>query len=1344
MSELSAATVRVGAEPLLADHGFEDLIVLPGSAYIEQALRAAALAGRPAGRIGRAEFLQPLVLAAGETVLELQAEPLPDGVWRYAFREQREPLVERDLRARRFDADLPVGSARPEVALHPLAIIEVGPAKQAEQTARFNPPAGVPVQGPHLYAQLRRNGNQYGPRFQSLEELWHSPGLVVARFALPEVPGDSPLHPVLLDSAVQVLGATGWENGQTYVLGGIAGVDWTQGELPRRGWIEASWRSASSDGLLGDAVIYAEDGAARVWVQGVELRYLAKAERGTAPPPASHLPEVIVAASFTAEPIEPALQFWADAVVSPVRVAFAPYGQIFQELLSPTSLFRANRTGLNVILLNLADWTGARPPVDAPLEGGWSATSLPPETLAKGGGCAGEPQSLANAPGDAAGLTTAETEAQPRFALPNGLTVEQLNRHETEYVYREIFEDQVYLRHGIHLSGAKHVIDIGANIGLFALFVRSVCPSVEVYSFEPSPVAFRALAANCSRYGPGLHAYNLGVAERRGTAPLTFYAKSSVFSSFHPNEVEDRSAIRAVVSNLVQNQLKDDAGESDRLVEELMIDRMASRTVECPLVSVSDIIRDNQLQWIDLMKVDAEKCELEILRGIEEAHWPLIGQIVIEVHDPTGAAVEEAKTLLSRHGFRCAVEEEQFLTGSGLFNVYATRPGAPGPSLVADLQSKAGQLVSALESFAATAAAPVLLVLCPPPARRGAESAAFTLVQDQLVRQVGTLTGVAVVGSRALQARYPETDWFNAQTDRLGHIPYSDSGFAVLGESVFRAYTGLRREPYKVIALDCDHTLWDGGVGEDGPLGVRITPGRRAVQEFMVQQMRAGMMICLCSKNAAEDVWAVFNQNPDMVLSRDQLTAARINWAPKAENLRALAGELGVGVESVIFVDDNPVECAEVRAHCPGVLVVELPAEAAAAAALLDRVWAFDHWRVTEEDQRRTRMMQEGAQREAYRGQTATLSDFIAGLDLNVELAAPAPADHGRMAQLTQRTNQFNFTTVRRSESELRAFFGFEGRRGLTIKVRDRFGDYGLVGLVLYEVLGDCYRVETFLLSCRVLGRGVEHAVLAAIGQLAVAEHKTWVELAISPTPKNLPARLFFQEVAGEAGGKVAASQLALLKFRPVERDLRARGEVDPRAGQNAVGAQARPEVALHPLWEPALSPFATDRPESALKPFATASALAAAVEQHRLRAAGFTAEAGTELPTDLTGQLLRVWRKTLGNPRLGIDDKFLEAGGTSLKAIQLVAAIRRELGRMVSVVTFFECPTVRALGAKLEADPVEKAVGVHSCAGIAADRDRAGRVPDGQSGNAAPPVSAAMERGARRQQRMKRTREPS
>jgi FkbH-like protein/FkbM family methyltransferase len=1247
------ASFRIGLPDFsyLADHGFQDLTVVPGAFYVELALALQTeQMKRTVRRVIGAEFLSPLILAGEPVVIAVEiAESGPDR-HRYEFREsaaggERPPLL----------ASLEVDSGPPSDLAWP----------------RLGPPiVNASMTTAELYARLRSNGNQYGPRFQALAELASEPGRAAARLAAPggaqELEGHH-LHPVLLDAAIQLLGTAAWDRGQTYVLREMAEVQIGAGELADAARLEATWNGGQSgSALTGDVTVFDRTGTPLLRLQGVTLAYLAAAE----------IPELVVASTFTAEPIETVLRYWSDTADMPVKTRFAPYGQVFQELLNPGSQFRRNRDGLNVVLLNLGDWVAQGPRPDSPLE------PAP----------AGE---------DWAGLATHD--------LPNGLQVAHLNRHETEYVYQEIFEDQCYLRHGVRLSDAQSVIDIGANIGLFSLFVRTHCPGAQVYCFEPSPVAFRALAANCSRYGPGLHPFNVGVAERRGSAPLTFYAKSSVFSSFHPDQHEDRQAIRAVVTNMVQKELRDAAEGVEDYVDALMTDRLASQTFECPLVAVSDIIRDQGLQRVDLLKIDAEKCELEILRGVDPAHWPLIRQVVIEVHDATGKDVAEVQAILEVHGFRCAVEEEKLLTGSGLFNVYATRPDAPGPSLAEELQNKAEQLASALIAFAGAAAAPTCLMVCPPSARPGAEAAAIALAEDQLLRRLEAVPGLSTVGSRTLLQRYPGTDWHNAATDRLGHIPYGDAGFAALGTSVFRALAAARRAPYKVIVLDCDRTLWDGEVGEDGPKGVQVTAARREVQEFMIRQQRAGMILALCSKNDEAGVWAVFAENAGMALKREHLAAARINWRPKSENLRSLAQELKAGLDSFIFVDDNPVECAEVRAHCPGPLVIELPPAGEAAAALLEQVWAFDHGWVTREDTQRTRMMQEGAERERYRNEVASLADFIAGLELKVEFFEPRAADLPRVAQLTQRTNQFNLTTVRRTESELRHWLEQPSHGGFAVAVRDRFGDYGLVGLVLYESRPDLICIDTFLLSCRVLGRGIEHRVLAEIGRRAQAEGKGWVQLAVTATEKNLPAREFVREVAGEGGQRITslAASAAHMAVAPV-----------PAA------PDARPRPAELNLPNPGLRHrasfnFPNHAPGGLVPTGGSAAEIAAAVDAHRLRIAGFDAASASEpLPADLPGQLLHLWRKTLGNPRIGLDDNFLDVGGTSLKAVQLVASIRRQLQQSVSVLTFFECPTVRKLSERLE--PASSAASA-----------------------ASNPVSDAMERGARRNQRLKRPPSP-
>jgi FkbH-like protein len=291
---------------------------------------------------------------------------------------------------------------------------------------------------------------------------------------------------------------------------------------------------------------------------------------------------------------------------------------------------------------------------------------------------------------------------------------------------------------------------------------------------------------------------------------------------------------------------------------------------------------------------------------------------------------------------------------------------------------------------------------------------------------------------------------------------------------------------------------------------------RRALQEFMLRQRDAGMLLCLCSKNREEDVWAVFEQNPGMLLSREHLSGWRINWQTKSENLRSLAAELNLGIDSVIFLDDNPVECAEVEANCSEVLILQLPDDLEQLPTFLRHVWAFDHFKLTAEDKRRSESYGENAQRERLRGETKSLEDFLAGLELNIEIAPMAPEHVARVSQLTQRTNQFNSTTVRRTENEItQLLLGSRGMECVIVNLSDRFGDYGLIGVVIYEYSREALVVDSMLMSCRALGRRVEHKLLAHVAEIARRSGLEWVDIRFVQTSKNKPMEQFLDEIQG-------------------------------------------------------------------------------------------------------------------------------------------------------------------------------------------------------------------------------------
>src|SRR5205823_13985149 len=267
--------------------------------------------------------------------------------------------------------------------------------------------------------------------------------------------------------------------------------------------------------LVGNVRVFDQSGQAYADLSGVTFTVLDRAD-ATADATAATF---AIASNFTAEPIEDAVKFWGDHFGVRVQLEFAPYNQVFQQLLDTASVFRKNRDGVNVVLVGLEEWaTGDRHEV----------MSLGKERADR---CFGD---------------------RARYVLPNGLEIVHLNQYETDYVYKEIFEDQCYLRHGIRLRDGATVVDIGANIGLFSLFVMSRCANPNIFAFEPAPVVYDLLKANCDAYGSNVRALNAGVSDKRKTATFTFYEKSSVFSGFHSDETQDRDAIQAVVRNMLK------------------------------------------------------------------------------------------------------------------------------------------------------------------------------------------------------------------------------------------------------------------------------------------------------------------------------------------------------------------------------------------------------------------------------------------------------------------------------------------------------------------------------------------------------------------------------------------------------------------------------------------------------------------------------------------------------------------------------------------------------------------------------------------------------------------------
>jgi len=584
----------------------------------------------------------------------------------------------------------------------------------------------------------------------------------------------------------------------------------------------------------------------------------------------------------------------------------------------------------------------------------------------------------------------------------------------------------------------------------------------------------------------------------------------------------------------------------------------------------------------------------------------------------------------------------------------------------AGVEDSARKLVEAAQWAAEHFASPLIVAVCPPTPDH---AAAFETSLRILCEGMRDLPGVHCLLPGEVTSLYPVAEIHDPHGDQLGHLPYTPEFFVALATAIARKIHAIANPPFKVIALDCDETLWAGICGEDGPQAVVVDPPRRALQEFIAQRRSEGMLLAMCSKNNEEDVAEVFATHPGMPLSPRDFVAQRINWESKGANLTALAAELELSLDSLIMVDDNPKECTEAQAAAPQILALPLPAQPAAIPAFLRHVWAFDRPRVTAEDQRRAEMYSQRADRARARHAAGSLEEFLASLQLEVEIAPMRPEQLPRVAQLTQRTNQMNAACVRRTEVEVRK----SGLECLVVTVRDRFGDYGLTGVMMFLAAPTALTVDTFLLSCRALGRGVEHRMVARLGQIALEHGVEQVRIPFLASQRNRPAALFLQSIAQETAGvfELPAADAASVTRRP------------------ATPPESPPDSDAPPATVPRRVDYlkiATELrdPAAVLERIHTAS--------RQSRPAGKPSDPPR---TPLERELTELWAALLSVPAVGIHDNFFELGGHSLLAVQLLSRVRQICGVDLSLEVVYSGEfTVAELAKAVELKEIERTGG--------------------------------------------------
>ena len=355
---------------------------------------------------------------------------------------------------------------------------------------------------------------------------------------------------------------------------------------------------------------------------------------------------------------------------------------------------------------------------------------------------------------------------------------------------------------------------------------------------------------------------------------------------------------------------------------------------------------------------------------------------------------------------------------------------------------------------------------------------------------------------------------FNWRTHYRGHVTWSDRLMAAVAERYVGFALAAMGKATKCIVLDLDNTLWGGVLGEEGPSGIALGPqwpGSEFVdfQRELLDLQRQGILLALCSKNNENEALAVLREHPSMLIREAHLAAYRINWEDKAANIRAIGRELNIGLDHILLIDDSPHERAWVRQAIPELRVPELPSDPTLYASWVGALPSLIVLQQTAEDTHRTRQYQESRSREAYRGSVDSVESFLRGLGLRVDIAQVEEDSMGRVVQLLAKTNQFNLTTRRHDEPTIRRRTASGEWRVYIMRVTDRFGDFGLTGIAIVAPGEGRWELESFLMSCRIIGKSVETALLARIAEDARAAGATELTAEFIDSGRNQVAAAF-------------------------------------------------------------------------------------------------------------------------------------------------------------------------------------------------------------------------------------------
>ena len=365
----------------------------------------------------------------------------------------------------------------------------------------------------------------------------------------------------------------------------------------------------------------------------------------------------------------------------------------------------------------------------------------------------------------------------------------------------------------------------------------------------------------------------------------------------------------------------------------------------------------------------------------------------------------------------------------------------------------------------------------------------------------------------------------------MGSMPYSKNGIIAVVDEISKALSAVFESRKKIIALDLDNTLWGGVIGEDGINGVELSEHKEGARFYdfqlrLLEMQKRGILLAINSKNNCEDAMEAIENHPHMLLRKNSFVSEKINWNDKSSNIKEMETELNLTEGAFVFIDDNPVEREVVNGQCPDVLIPEFPVDTTDLVDMAEKLYinVFKSLSLTDEDKAKTQMYQTEAKRKAIQSSTLDLDDYIKVLEMRADIHLMCDEELERVHQLCNKTNQFNLTTKRYTQKEISDMLADVRYDIFTISSSDKFGDNGLVGVAICERKEKAVVIDTFLMSCRVMGRKLENVIISELVKYYKGQYNTMIGL-FAQTKKNVPVvkkydELGFAVVSEDESGK--------------------------------------------------------------------------------------------------------------------------------------------------------------------------------------------------------------------------------